>query len=73
MTLRLLPGRPPREAAEELRHRETAVGNVRAAGITSQDLHREYLTWAIEAERMLRNHFTSDCFAITSPVTLSPR
>lgn len=47
-----------------------AVGNVRTAGHTSQDLLRGYLTWAIEAERMLRNHFTSDSI---SSLIFTPR
>lgn len=60
MTLRLLPGSLPRDAAEELSRQEMAVGNVRTGGHTSQDLLREYLNWALGAERMLRSHFTGD-------------
>lgn len=57
MTLRLLPGRSPREAAEELRRQEIEVGNVLTAGHTGQEVLDAYLLWAINAERMLRNHF----------------
>ncbi|MFB9312001.1 PIN domain-containing protein [Nocardioides plantarum] len=60
MTLRLLPGSQPRYAAEELGRQETAVGNVRTGGYLGQDLLKEYLKWALGAERMLLNHFTRD-------------
>lgn len=59
MSLRLLPGRSVRDAVQELARQEMAVGNVRAAGHASQDLLREFLNWALGAERMLRNHFTA--------------
>ncbi|MEO5746170.1 MAG: hypothetical protein ABIQ53_16505 [Terracoccus sp.] len=60
MTLRLLPGRSPKDAFAEVERQEMALGNVRTGNNTNQDLLREYLTWAIEAERMLRSHFTGD-------------
>lgn len=59
MTLRLLPGNRPREAAEEVRRQEMAVENVRSAAHRQEHLLEEYIKWTVNAERMLRSYFTS--------------
>jgi hypothetical protein len=59
MTLRLLPGASPADAAQELQRQVNEATNVLAVAHTSEDILGGYLRWAIEAELMLRNHFTA--------------